>query len=162
MKIYIPNISLDKVKNNINKLDNYCVNKNGNIINEIYSQELGIYYIENSKIYKQEVKEEKYEMIKNYSITNKGCYDILIDNNIYEKVFIKSQLPVHYILLHNIYYEYKLNKESDLSLLVKYNFDKKVNELQINDFYFIYKENQIDLKNMFFQEEFNMFLFYLN
>lgn len=156
MKIYIANVSLESL--NTEKLIDFCIDKKGNIIFELCSNDSVIYLIENSKIYKIENDgSENYELIKDY----KGN-DLLIDNSIYLKKEIKSQLPLSYILTKKIRYEFKINKQSKLSLFMEYILEEDDNKGELIDYYFIYEEEKLDLKNMFFQEEFNMFLFYLN
>jgi hypothetical protein len=158
MKIYIANVSLSNINNNLKNLNNYIVNKNGKIIYELCTKNSGIYLIENSKLYKLvENTEENYELIKNYR-----NYDLLIDYTEYIKKEIKSQVPLNYILTKKINYEYKIHKSSNLSLIVEYEYNNNENERKVIDFYLIYDEINLDMKNMFFQEELNMFLFYLN
>jgi hypothetical protein len=155
MKIYIANMNINNIKKNIEKLDNYCINKQGTIIYELYSNDSEIYIIEESKIYKIENINENYELLKSYN-----NYDLLIDYTSNSKKELLSQLPLNYILTKITRYEFKINKKSNLSLIIEYKLDLANNDLY--DFYFIYNEKKIDMKNMFFQEEFNMFLFYLN
>jgi hypothetical protein len=164
MKIYIPTIELNNIKNKIYDLKEYCIDIDGKLIYELYSVDGGIYYIEDSKIYKKElVGEDKHDMIKGYMISSNPRlkYDLLIDNTKYNNLLVSSQLPMNYILIKSMIYEYKMNKKSSLSLIVEYILSNN-NDLEISDYYLSYKEKDLDIKNIFFQEELNMFLSKLN
>jgi len=162
MKIYIPSILPICLKNKLDKLFQLFEEIKQEIKYEIISKEFGLIVIENEKIFQIESTfQTNYELIKNYSYMN---YDLLVDRTINNKIAIKSQLPVEYInsKLHII--KFKTNKKSNLSLVVSC-FEELNNFELIKipvDFYFEYNNDILDLKDSFFQEEFNMFLSALN
>ena len=89
---------------------------------------------------------------------------MLIDKTEYKYIPVLSQLPVKYISTKIYELNFKLHKKSKLSLIIDcieetYNFEK--NLIPIN-FYLNYNEEKIDLKEHFFQEDFNVFLSQLN
>jgi hypothetical protein len=152
MKIYIPQLNLKSIICNIENLNKYCINKDGNLVYELYTEDNGIYKIEDSKIYKIEMKDnENYEYIKNYEKKN---YDLLIDHTTYDNLLVKTQLPMNYIMVKVKYYEYKTNKDSQLSFIMETS-SKKDNECLVMDYYFNYVGN---ITNEIFKEELNMFL----
>jgi hypothetical protein len=177
MKIYITNIDLNNIKNNINKLSNFLTNKNGIIYIELCSEEHGIYIIDDSSIYKLEHNSnEKYELIRNYN-----GFDLLVEYSENNKKQVLSQLPTNFILTKKLIFEYKIVSKSNLSLVLEC-IELNTNEINITetnksidyinilntdcnldviDFYFIYKNDNLDIKNIFLQEELNMFLFNL-
>ena len=100
--------------------------------------------------------------IKNYSYKN---YDLLVDKTNISKIELISQFPVNYIYTKNIKLEFKTHKKSKLTLIVNCLEESTKNFELIRipvDFYFIYDSETLDLKDIFFQEEFNMFLSNLN
>jgi hypothetical protein len=165
MRIYICNIPLNKIN-----IENLFTNDNINFkvenVHELYSQENGIYIMKNNNYFRVESKfNESYDMIKNYTINEENCFDILLDNNI-TLVPVISQLPVIYILHKLTNYTFFSSKKSSLTLTIKLLGNNVI------DFYFEYndldkktnKPNKFDLEILnerFFKEEFNMFLSYL-
>jgi len=160
MKIYIANL-----------LPNTLISKMQNIIDlfgipeekikyELSSKEFGTYIIDGNSIsYIESTFEPEYEIIKNYN-----NFDLLVDRTNYKHFEIISQLPVNYICTPYYELKFKLNKKSNLSLIIECieeveNYEKK--SIPIN-FYFDYEDKKLDLKNPFFQEDFNRFLSHLN
>jgi hypothetical protein len=101
-----------------------------------------------------------YELIKNYN-----NYDLLVDRTNNTKIPLKSQFPVNYIHTKFLQLFFKIHNKSKLSLVINY-LEEPDNNFEIIripvDFYFNYDSEILDLKDPFFQEEFNMFLSALN
>jgi hypothetical protein len=82
----------------------------------------------------------------------------------YKQIVEVSQLPVNYLMTKTIYNEYKIDKKSHFSLviicLVELNY-LNTDTIPI-DFYFSYNNEIINLQdslhNVFFQEDFTVFL----
>ena len=169
MKIYIPSILPITLKDKLTNILDF----NKNIImpekiekQEIISEDFGIHIIEKNKIIRIEpIFKPKYELIKDYNE-----YTLLFDLN--SEIIISNifQLPVKYILTNITKFEYKTDKKSKLKLVIECITDKDTNKLETNyipiDFYFNYNNDNFNLQdilnNIFFQEEFNMFLSQLN
>ena len=161
MKIYITNILPQSITNNkINKLSSIIGKPETKYRNEIFSEDFGIYTIEENLITQIESTfNPNYELIKNYN-----TYDLLVDTTIYNKKPIVSQFPVNYLNTNILELKFKYSTKSKLSLIIECfeeidNFEIII--VPIN-FYFNYDEEKLDLKDKFFQEDFNMFLSHLN
>ena len=171
MKIYISNIFPSTIKNKLTKLKDLQTNSFEKV--ELASKDYGIHYIEKGKIYRCEPNfDPQFQLIKNFGPTNS---DLLIDKTKYVYCPVVSQLPVNYILTKLTVLEYQTSKKSKLKLVIEclkepvvigcyFSPDKHMGEELIPiDFYFVYDElTNLDLSDQFFQEEFNMFLSYLN
>lgn len=161
MKIYITNILPQSITNNkINKLSSIIGNPETKYKNEIFSEDFGIYTIEENLITQIESTfNPNYELIKNYN-----TYDLLLDKTIYNKKTIVSQFPVNYLNTNILELKFKYSTKSKLSLIIEC-FEEidnyEIIMVPIN-FYFNYDEENLDLKDNFFQEDFNMFLSHLN
>jgi hypothetical protein len=164
MKIYIVNILPESLKNKLkNVFESFeYIEK---IKYELHSKEFGLHILEDDKIYlKESTFKTDYELIKGYQ-----NLDLLLDKTNLEHnklIPVVSQLPVNYITTKYNVFEFKQYKKSNLSLIIECieendKFEK--NMIPIN-FYFNYtfrdcKETiNIDLKEPFFQDEFNVFL----
>jgi hypothetical protein len=164
MKIYIPNIPLTNIKNNIHKLEEYQVNKS--IFYELNSLDYGIHIIDNNNLYRIEPNfEENIKLIKNFN----GRDDLLLDMTTEKKIPVFSQMPTNYILTKIIKFEFTKSSKSNLKLIINcINSGKQSDNLDISnneepiDFYFFYDNSNIDITNAFFQDELNMFLSILN
>jgi hypothetical protein len=161
MKIYITNILPQSITNNkINKLSSIIGKPETKYRNEIFSEDFGIYTIEENLITQIESTfNPNYELIKNYN-----TYDLLVDKTIYNKKPIVSQFPVNYLNTNILELKFKYPTKSKLSLIIECfeeidNYERII--VPIN-FYFNYDEENLDLKDKFFQEDFNMFLSHLN
>jgi hypothetical protein len=166
MKIYILNVVPQSLKNKIkNMLESFEYNEK--IKYELNSKNFGLHILEDDKIYlKESSYKTDYEMVKGYN-----NFDLLIDKTTFKNeektnISVISQLPVDYISTKYHVLEFKHNKKSHLSLNFECldeieNFERKL--IPVN-FYFNYKneDNNLDLKDSFFQEEFNVFLSMLN
>ena len=167
MEIYItdvlPIILKDKLTN-IKDQDNNVIKPEKKLKQEIFSEEFGLHVIQNNNIKWFEPNFKPiYEIIKKY---NNHTLLVNVINNCQIKCV--SQLPVEYVLTHVIQLEYKMNIKSKLTLIIECIDDKKGLEsilIPIN-FYFYYNDKNPDihdlLSNIFFQDEFNMFLSQLN
>lgn len=165
MKIYISNILPCSLNN---KLDKLCVQfgePKSKVKYEINSKEFGLIIIEEQNIsHIESTFKTDYELIKNYN-----NYDLLVDktysivNN--TKNPLKSQFPVNYIHTRFIQLYFKIHNKSKLTLIINY-LEEPDNNFELTkipvDFYFNYDGEILDLKDPFFQEEFNMFLSALN
>ena len=165
MKIYIVQYNPKLFKQSMTTISNLLV---GTVERkEIYSEKYGMQITKNNKVYQIESKFETQMEIIKYN-----DFDILLDYTSYNQIDIISQLPVDYILIKYWYFEYKLNKQSKLKLIVKCikEEDNNKNEMLMNfapinfiptDLYFEY-DDKFDLNNTHFQEEFNMLLSHIN
>ena len=153
MKIYIPDILPIKLKNKLTELNKLC-NPLTTIIYELTSKNSPTIFIKNNEKYFFETTfNNNYELIKNYN-----SIDLLVDKTEYSKIDVVSQLPIKYILTKKIEYRYKLSQISLVIDCIK-DGDNENDDLTPIDFYFILNsEKVLDLKNIFIQEELNMFL----
>ena len=168
MKIYITTIKLSNIVKNMDNLTEYILDANGRNMSEIHSLDYGLHIIENNKVYRVEPEfTPDYEVIKDFN-----GHDLIIDNSVPKLLPVLSQMPTNYILTKLKIYEYKLNKKSNLKLIIKCikttsdikpSIDTNINSVEEPiDFYFEYENPKFDLTDKFLQEEFNMFLSHLN
>ena len=161
MKIYITSILPQSITNNkINKLSSIIGKPETKYRNEIFSEDFGIYTIEENLITQIESTFNlNYELIKNYN-----TYDLLVYKTIYNKKPIVSQFPVNYLNTNILELKFKYSTKSKLSLIIECFEEIDNYEIIIVpiNFYFNYDEENLDLKDKFFQEDFNMFLSHLN
>lgn len=160
MKIYITNILPQTINNKIHKLSSIFGNPEKKIKYEIFSEEFGIYTIEEDIITQIESSfTPNYELIKNYK-----TYELLVDRTKYIKIPLVSQFPVKYLNTRILELKFKSSIKSKLSLII--DCFEEIDNYELNiipiNFYFNYDEETLDLKDKFFQEEFNMFLSHLN
>lgn len=159
MKIYIVNILPESLNNKLNIFKQHYEFKETQKY-ELHSQDYGSHIIENNKIHLIESSfNTEYQLIKNYE-----KFDLLIDKTNDKLIPVISQLPVNYIISIFHIFEFKTCKNSKLSLIIECleeteNFVKK--SIPVN-FYFNYNNDNLDLKDTIFQEEFNVFLSKLN
>lgn len=164
MKIYVPNIALTNIKNNIHKLEKYRVNKS--TFYELNSLDYGIHIIDNNNLYRIEPNfEENVKLIKKFN----GRDDLLLDMTEEKRIPVFSQMPTKYILTKIIKFEFTQSSKSKLKLIINcINSGQQLNNLDISnteepiDFYFLNDDSNIDMTNAFFQDELNMFLSILN
>jgi len=159
MKIYIVNILPESLNNKLNIFKQHYEFKETQKY-ELHSQDYGSHIIENNKIHLIESSfNTEYQLIKNYE-----KFDLLIDKTNDKLIPVISQMPVNYIISIFHIFEFKTCKNSKLSLIIECleeteNFVKK--SIPVN-FYFNYNNDNLDLKDTIFQEEFNVFLSKLN
>jgi len=161
MKIYISNILPSILKDKLDKLYFQFGEPKSKVKYEINSKEFGLIIIEEQTISHIESSfKTDYELIKNYN-----NYDLLVDRTNNTKIPLKSQFPVNYIHTKFLQLFFKIHNKSKLSLVINY-LEEPDNNFEIIripvDFYFNYDSEILDLKDPFFQEEFNMFLSALN
>ena len=131
---------------------------------ELESTDFGKHIIESNSIYRIEPNfNMKYEIKEKYYKN----YDLLIDYSQYNKIKTLSQLPVNYILTKLTIYEYKINENSNMKLIIEcikeINLDNKNNvnyEMKPYNFYFDYNENKL-VNDENINEEINVFLSHL-
>lgn len=160
IKIYLHKVTPNKI--NIEKLHQEFHFQNTNRILEIYSLDFGIHIVENHQIYRIEPSfREHYKMIKDYN-----GYDLVLDENMYTKITVLSQLPNNYLITNKTVFEFKEGSKSNITLMVecihqkcKETFNEKLIPI---DFYFVCKKDYFDIHNNFFQNELNVFLSALN
>lgn len=167
MKIYISNIPISNITNNMNALSEYMIDPNGNNIIELNSLDYGLHIIQENKIYRLEPEfNPQYEIVRQFN-----GYDLLIDKTIPKLLPVVSQMPINYILTKIKLYEYKTNKKSNMKFIIKCikapthvkNRHQNINNCEeVIDFYFEYESTFIDLTDPFFQDEINRFLSHLN
>jgi hypothetical protein len=155
MKIYITDYSLSKLKTRISSLKKYLVEEKSKF--EVISNE-GQYYIDNSKIYKFVIIDKETKLYKNYyddlSLLVDKSYSILSETN---------QIPNCNIEISSKYFYFALNKSTKLTFVIK-TFDEvtdNMNDINPCDFYFEL-DGDVEINNIFFRDEINVFLSLLN
>ena len=155
MKIYIPNYSLSKLKTKISSLKKYLVEEKNKF--EIVSNE-GEYFIDSYKIYKIVGVDKETKLYEKYyedlSLLIDYSYSVLTETN---------QIPNHNIETSTTYFYFALNKTSKLRFVIK-TYDETIdnlNNLNPYDFYFEIDGN-VEINNIFFRDEINVFLSLLN
>ena len=101
MKIYIKNYNPTNIFEKLKLLDDYYVNTKKSI--EIISDE-GVFYINDSKIYKMSIISDKLSELKNNNI------ELLLDKTLYNNIVV-HQLPLNHTPCH-------LTKSRLITLLV--------------------------------------------
>jgi hypothetical protein len=142
MRIYFENLSLTLKK--LNKLTNYTKKESNYTI--LYSEN-GIFQIQNYTIYRC------YE--ENYHDTKKEKYmdhPILLDNTVYNKENVFSQLPIKYMDMNMVCKEYYVHPKSPVKLIVEHCIDNEHFPIQ---FYFLTEGN---LNDLFVKKEIDDFL----
>jgi hypothetical protein len=155
MKIFIENYTFSNLNNKIPSLKKYLVDTKQQL--EITSNE-GQYYIDESKVYKIIVSDKDAVVHKNYY----NDYNLLIDYS-YAVLVETNQIPNHNIEIIYKYYYFALNKSSKLRFVIQtiYDITDEINNIIPVDFYFE-KEGDIEINNIFFKDEINVFLSLLN
>ena len=154
IKIYIENIPLSKIQNNVKELQSFLHKEYKQTT--FYSQENGTFIQEKGEIYYLEPSyEEKYEILNYLS------HKLIIDSTDIIKLKVVSQLPIDYIMYAKIVREYKLHEKS-MNTLVVSGFLNESNDFLPIDFYFECKKGDFNIENIFFQNDFNGFLSILN
>jgi hypothetical protein len=155
MKIFIENYPLSNLTTIIPSLKKYLVDTKQLL--EITSIE-GQYYIDESKVYKKIVSDKDAVIHKNYY----KDFNLLIDYS-YVAMIETNQIPNHNIEFLYKYYYFALNKSSKLKLVIQTicNTTDEVNSIIPIDFYFETEED-VEINNIFFKDEINVFLSLLN
>jgi len=155
MKIFIENYPLFNLNNIIPSLKKHLVDTKQ--LMEITSSE-GQYYIDNSKVYKIIVNDKEIVMYKNYY----NGFNLLLDYS-YAVMIETNQIPNHNIEVMYKYYYFASNKSSKLKLVIQTIYDNadEINNINPIDFYFE-TEGDVEINNIFFKDEINVFLSLLN
>jgi hypothetical protein len=155
MKLFIENYTFSNLTAIIPSLKKYLVDTKQ--ILEIASNE-GQYYIDNSKVYKIIVNDKDTVIHKKYY----NDFNLLIDYS-YAVMIETNQIPNHNIEMLCKYYYFALNKSSKLRLVIQtlYDVADETNNIKPIDFYFE-TEGDVEINNIFFKDEINVFLSLLN
>ena len=161
MKIFIENYRPSNLTTLIPSLKKYLVDTKQLL--EIVSSE-GQYYIDNSKVYKIIVSDKDAVIHKNYYKE----LNLLIDYS-YTATIETNQIPNHNIEFLYKYYYFALNKSSKLKFVIQTQCDitdetnniNNINNINPIDFYFE-TEGEVEINNIFFKDEINVFLSLLN
>jgi hypothetical protein len=155
MKIFIENYPLSNLTTIIPSLKKYLVDTKQLL--EITSIE-GQYYIDESKVYKKIVSDKDAVIHKNYY----KDFNLLIDYS-YAVIIETNQIPNHNIEFVYKYYYFALNKSSKLKFVIQtlYENTDEINNIIPIDFYFETEED-VEINNIFFKDEINVFLSLLN
>ena len=155
MRIFIQNYSLSKLINKISSLKPYLVDTTSKL--EIISDE-GQYYIDNSKAYKKVVSDKPTKLYENYY----NDLGLLVD---YSEIIIveTNQIPNYNIEMFSTYFYFALNETTKTRFVVQ-SYDVVIDDLtNIKPFDFYFEiEGDVEINNMFFKDEINVFLYLLN
>jgi len=163
MKIYIDDYHPKELLKKMDKLDDYF-KKQFNYI-ELVSPSSGLYHVENKKVYKLKANDKPIAKLDKYY---KGKH-LLIDNSIYEKEHVYSQMPYDHTSINMTTFHYCDGTDSKIYLIVEGIYENKnitINTTTNNlkdkyynfiptNFYFLTIE---DLDNMLIKKELNEFL----
>ena len=155
MRLFIQNYSLSKLINRISSLKPYLVDTTTKL--EIITDE-GQYYIDNSTAYKKVVSDKSAKLYENYY----NDLGLLVD---YSEIIIveTNQIPNYNIEMLSTYFYFALNKTTKTKFVVQA-YDAVTDDLtNINPFDFYFEiEGDVEINNMFFKDEINVFLSLLN
>ena len=152
MKIYINNFNLD-ILNDISELfkDKLVIEKN---FIRLYTNE-GIYCIEDRDVYRLEVVDKDIKKYEKYF----NDFTLILDTSYFNKNIVSSiHGDIHESFNVKEYY-YKMNHNSNISLVIKYNCKKT--QLIPNDIYFEINR-EIDINDILIKKEIIEFLSLLN
>ena len=152
MKIYINNLNLNILNELSNNFKNLLIDTKQYII--LYTEE-GIYEINNKLIYRLEQIDRDIKQYENFY----NEFTLIIDPSFFNKHIETSIIGTKHISNQIVKYIYKLNKKSDLNLIIEYYLhDSKMIE---NDIYFELNK-EIDINEIFIKKEIIEFLSLLN
>lgn len=152
MKIYINNLDLNILNELSNKFKNLLIDTKKYII--LYTEE-GIYEINNKLIYRLEQIDKDIKQYENFY----NEFTLIIDPSFFNKHIETSIIGTKHLSNQIFKYTYKLNKKSDLNLIIEYySNDSKMIE---NDIYFELNK-EIDINEVFIKTEIIEFLSLLN
>ena len=148
MKIYINNLNLNILNELSNNFKSLLIDK------KLYTEE-GIYEINNKLIYRLEQIDRDIKQYENFY----NEFTLIIDPSFFNKHIETSIIGTKHISNQIVKYIYKLNKKSDLNLIIEYYLhDSKMIE---NDIYFELNK-EIDINEIFIKKEIIEFLSLLN
>ena len=163
MKLFIDSYNIQDLLKKIPQLDKYNVKHKSQM--EIYSDE-GIYIVDDIKLFKLIINDQPIVTIKNYY--NK-C-NLIIDKSTV-KTIETTQVPPFHLSLQTVIFYYSLVEKSNIKLVIqgKYDLKELINSEKDDkyygflpcDFYFEVSD-EVDINNILFKEEFNVFLSLLN
>lgn len=152
MKIYINNLNLNILNELSNNFKSLLIDKKQYII--LYTEE-GIYEINNKLIYRLEQIDRDIKQYENFY----NEFTLIIDPSFFNKHIETSIIGTKHISNQIVKYIYKLNKKTDLNLIIEYYLhDSKMIE---NDIYFELNK-EIDINEIFIKKEIIEFLSLLN
>ena len=152
MKIYINNLNLNILYELSNNFKNLLIDTKQYIV--LYTEE-GIYEINNKLIYHLEQIDRDIKKYENFY----NEFTLIVDPSFFNKHIETSIIGTKHISNQIVKYIYKLNKKSDLNLIIEYYLhDSKMIE---NDIYFELNK-EIDIDEIFIKKELIEFLSLLN
>ena len=152
MKIYINNLNLNILNELSNNFKNLLIDTKQYIV--LYTEE-GIYEINNKLIYHLEQIDRDIKKYENFY----NEFTLIVDPSFFNKHIETSIIGTKHISNQIVKYIYKLNKKSDLNLIIEYYLhDSKMIE---NDIYFELNK-EIDINEIFIKKEIIEFLSLLN
>ena len=152
MKIYINNLNQDII-NEISELFKENFTRTEKYI-ELYTNE-GLYRVEDKAIYLLDINDKEIQIFKNYY----NNFTLIVDTSFFNKINTSSIYGVTHQSFQITENYYKLDKNSSLSLVIKYNLDKT--NLIPNDIYFE-SQKDININDVFIKKEIIEFLSVLN
>ena len=152
MKIYINNLNLNILNELSNNFKSLLIDKKQYII--LYTEE-GIYEINNKLIYRLEQIDRDIKQYENFY----NEFTLIIDPSFFNKHIETSIIGTKHISNQIVKYIYKLNKKSDLNLIIEYNSnDSKM----IENYIYFELNKEIDIDEIFIKKELIEFLSLLN
>ena len=152
MKIYIENYNIEKLSKKLKTLHEYFINKT-NIL-EVYTDE-GIFSIDQNNIYKHEYFDKPVKNIKKYI----DDFSVIVDTTNFKKSIV-NQLPSDNLIIKIETRMYQISSKSSLRLIINF-IQNKQSEYKLYDWYFDVSDD-IDINNLLFKEDINVFLSSLN
>lgn len=152
MKIYINNFNLEILNDISEQIKEYIINSETYIT--LYTGE-GIYNIEDKNIY---ILEPYDKDIKKYDNYYKN-FTLIVDPSYFNIKNVNSIHGENHITFNTIKQIYKLNKKSDIQLIIKFCFENK--KIIPNDIYFEITKD-IDINEVLIKKELIEFLSLLN
>ena len=153
MKIYINNFNLYALKDVQELLKELLINSVYYI--QLYTNE-GIYHIEKKNIYNLEIIDKDVKIYEKYS----GDFTIIVDSSYFNRVKTSSINGIDHLNMHIRKDNYKLNKNSQLTLVIEN--QSQIDQYTPIDIYFELNDNNINVNELFFKKEIIEFLSLLN
>ena len=155
MRIFIKDYSLSNLATNLHCIKKYLVDIKKKL--EIITND-GEYYVDNYKTYKMVINDKDIVICDNYF----NNFSLLFDYS-YLEMIETTQVPNHNIDMVTSYLYFSLNKNSKLKFVVKTIDDNIDNIININpiDFY-IEIDTDIEINDIVYKDEINVFLSLLN
>jgi hypothetical protein len=154
MKIYINNLNLDIINNIIDIFKDYLVYSE-NILN-VYTDQ-GIYMINDKDVFLLTPIDKDIQMFENYYKN----FTLILDPSFLNKEQTSSVNGETHLSVKIKKDFYKINKKTDIQMIVEYNNNNNNNKLVPNDIYFEIDKNN-DINELFIKNEIIEFLSLLN